>query len=270
MRCAGDISNYITLEWNEHIKNWPLFVTLLYLASIAIATLFGDIILRTVEGARPIETEEEKEYLIPLFEDLCQDTKEAFPEMSKTRLYIFDNSTVNAHAIGKRSIVVTQGAIRTFSRDELKAILAHEMGHIYYGNAMAKLLNIVGNGAVSLFVLIAKLIIRVLDALHAPLDQKAGGLISAFFDFLKWLLCLMQVSFLFLGNLILTGNSRSAEYKADKFAYMMGYGLELKEALYILQRMAVTDQLPLVERMQASHPRVSRRIMKIEQLLAKE
>jgi len=43
-----------------------------------------------------------------------------------------------------------------------------------------------------------------------------------------------------------------------------------KEALYMLQKMSLTDQLKIVERMQASHPRVSRRIMKMEQLLAKE
>jgi len=66
------------------------------------------------------------------------------------------------------------------------------------------------------------------------------------------------------------GNSRSAEYKADKFVYLVGYGREMKEALYMLQKMTLTDQLKVVERMQASHPRVSSRIMKIEQLLAKE
>jgi len=252
-------------------EQFQLFlVTCFYLFSIFIAMTCGDAILRTLEAVRPIETEEEKEYLNPLFEEICQDVKEKFPEMPKTKLYIIDHQAVNARAIGKRTIAVTQGAIRTFSREELKALIAHEMGHIYYGNTKAMLLNTVGNGVFTLLVIVFKIFLKMLDVLQAPFEKKTSGLISAIIDFIRWLLYLVQVSFLFIGNAILMTNSRKAEYIADKFAYKVGYGRELKEAFYILQRMTLSDQLPIVERMQASHPRISRRIMKIEQLLAKE
>jgi len=242
----------------------------LYALTITIAIYFGDIILRVIEGVRPIETEEEKEYLIPLFEELCQEVKEIFPSMPKTKLYIIDNQTVNAHAMGRNTIAVTQGAIRTFSREELKAFIAHEMGHIYHGDTKAVLLNTIGNGIFSLAFLIIKIILKILDIIQAPFERKTSGLISAFLDLLGWLLYLVQVSFLFVGNIILMGNSRKTEYMADKFAYLVGYGREMKDSLYIIQKMTLSDQLPIVERIQASHPRVSRRIMKVEQLLAKE
>ena len=245
-------------------------VTLFYLISIGIALLFGDVILRTLESIRPIETEQEKEYLIPLFEELCEEVKEAFPSMKKTKLYIIDNQAVNAKAIGVRTIAVTNGAIRTFSREELKAIIAHEMGHIYYGNSMAIMLNMIGNGIFSVFILLSRFILLVLDFLQAPFEQQTKGIIHFILDFIGWIITSLQFVFLFVGNIILMGNSRSTEYKADKFAYMAGYGMELKEALYMLQKMTLTDQLKIIERMQASHPRVSKRIMKLEQMLAKE
>ena len=190
--------------------------------------------------------------------------------MGKTKLYIIDHQAVNAQAIGKRTIAVTQGAIHTFSREELKAIIAHEMGHIYYGNSMAILLNTIGNGVFSILVLLFRLILIVLDLLQSPFEKQTKGVIRFLLDIVAWIVTSLEFVFLFIGNIILMGNSRSTEYKADKFACMVGYGREMKEALYMLQKMSLTDQLKIVERMQASHPRVSRRIMKIEQLLAKE
>jgi len=268
------VNGYQHIIWEEYYdyfaRNPTFIVTLLYLASIGIAFLFGDIILRTLEGVRPIETEEEKDYLVPLFEEICLDVKETFPAMRKTKLYIIDNHAVNAQAIGRATIAVTQGAIHTFSRDELKAIIAHELGHIYYGNSMAVLLNTIGNGVFSVFVLLFRLILLVLDFLQAPFEKQTKGLIHILLDIVSWIVTSLEFVFLFVGNIILMGNSRSAEYKADEFAYKVGYGLELKESLYMLQKMAMTDQLKIIERMQADHPRVSRRIMKIEQLLAKE
>ncbi|MCL2164307.1 MAG: M48 family metalloprotease [Oscillospiraceae bacterium] len=263
----GETIDYKTLYY---IQNPTVLVTFLLLMSIGIALLFGDAILRTLESIRPIETEEEKEYLIPLFEELCEEVKEAFPKMKKTKLYIIDNQAVNAKAVGVRTIAVTQGAVRTFSREELKAILAHEMAHIYHGNSMAIMLNTIGNGIFSVFILLFRFILLVLDFLQAPFEQQTKGIIHFILDFIGWIVTSLQFVFLFVGNIILMGNSRSTEYKADEFAYMAGYGAELKEALYMLQKMTLTDQLKIVERMQASHPRVSRRIMKLEKLLAKE
>lgn len=263
----GDTISYRSMGF---IHSPAFVVTLFFFVSIGIALLFGDTILRTIQGIRPIETEEEKEYLAPLFEEICQDIKETFPEMRKTKLYIIDHQSVNAQAIGKKSIAITQGAIHTFSRDELKAIIAHEMGHIYYGNSMAILLNTIGNGIFSILVMVFRLILLALDFLQAPFEQKTKGLIHLLLDLVAWIVTSLEFMFLFVGNILLMGNSRSAEYSADKFAYMAGYSRELKEALYMLQKMSLTDQLKIVERMQASHPRISRRIMKIEQLLAQE
>jgi len=110
----------------------------------------------------------------------------------------------------------------------------------------------------------------VLDFLQIPFERKTKGLIHILLDFVSWIVTSLEFVFLFMGNIILMGNSRGAEYQADKFAYQAGYGMELKEALYMLQKMSLTDQLKIIERMQASHPRVSRRIMKMEELLAKE
>ena len=109
-----------------------------------------------------------------------------------------------------------------------------------------------------------------MDVLQAPFEKQTKGLFHLLLDIVEKIVTSLEFVFLFIGNIILMGNSRDTEYQADKFAYMAGYGRELKDALYILQKMSLTDQLKIVERMQASHPRVSRRIMKIEQLLAKE
>jgi len=59
---------------------------------------------------------------------------------SRLRLYVLETLACNAFAIGgsvsKGSIVVTRGLLRTLTRDELQAVLAHELAHLKNGDAM--------------------------------------------------------------------------------------------------------------------------------------
>jgi len=239
------------------------FTLLLHGGSLAIAYFFGDFIFGLIEGIRPIETKREKDYLTPLFEEVYQDVKELYPDLPQIRLHIVDSLTVNAIAIGNRTIAVTQGAIETFDSEELKGIMAHEMSHIYYGDTKAIIFNTIGNGIFSICVFIVKAVLRMLDNISAKNESK--GIQSAF-GFIRAILEMSVFFMLFMGSLILSFNSRRNEFKADKFAYEAGYGGQLTEALYILQKMSLGQKVKLVHRLQASHPRISKRIAKLEAL----
>ena len=236
-----------------------IFTLLLYGVSLTVAYFFGDIIIGLIEGARPLETKQEKEYLIPLFEEVYQEVKWTYPELPKIRLHIIDALTVNAVAIGNRTIAVTQGAIETFDSEELKGIMAHEMSHIYYGDTKAIIINTIGNGIVTIFIVIIKLILRLLENFG---EQREGKI----FTIIRIILELWAFIMLWIGSVVLSINSRSNEFKADKFAYEVGYGEELTQALYILQKMSLGQKMKLVQRLKASHPRISKRIGRLEAL----
>jgi len=237
-----------------------VFTLMLYAVSLTIAYFFGDEILKLIEGVRPLETKREKEYLTPLFEEVYEDVKEIYPEMPEVKLHIVDTLSVNAMAIGNRTIAVTQGAVETFTSEELQGVMAHEMSHIYYGDTKAIIMNTIGNGIATIAVLGIKLFLRLLERIFG---QREFGVIFTLFRFIleTWVFLL-----LWFGRFILSFNSRANEFKADKFAYETGYGKQLTEALYILQKMSLGQKVKLVHRLQASHPRTSKRIGRLEAL----
>ena len=128
----------------------------LYAISITTALLFGEHILKFVKGVRPVETREEKDYLLPIFRDVYYEAKVNYTDLPEIKPYIVDTMSINAFAIGKHTVAITKGAIDTFNEDELKGIISHEIAHIYNGNTQVEILNKVGNGYMSVYILFIK------------------------------------------------------------------------------------------------------------------
>jgi heat shock protein HtpX len=228
-----------------------------------IALFWGDAIIKALEGIRPLETKREIEYLIPLFESIIYDVQTQFQNLPRIELCTIDHLTVNAFALGSHTIAVTRGAMETFSEDELKAVMAHEIAHIYYGHSRASLLNALGKGSFTLEILFVRWVSRKLEWLKPYYIRQRGSFLFWLLYFFHKLHEMLINAFLFLGNLILSGNSRKNEFSADRFAYQAGYGKELAEALYLLQKMSLGDNRHLIQRMIASHPRMSKRIQQL-------
>ena len=250
----------IQLLFSMDFISATVFNLLLYGVTLTVAYFFGDVIIGLIEGARPVETREEREYLFPLFQEVCQDVRSRYPNLPRIRVHIIDTLTVNAMAIGNRTIAVTQGAINTFNSTELKGIIAHELSHIYYGDTKAIIINTIGNGIATIITLILKSILRLLENLW---EQRQGNI----FTIIRTILELLVFIMMWLGSFILSINSRGNEFKADKFAYETGYGEELIQALYILQKMSLGPKVKLIHRLKASHPRISKRICRLEVLV---
>jgi len=239
----------------------------IYGASFLLAYVAGDTIICLLEGTRPSETRREKEYLNPLFEEVYMDVKEQHSNLPKLRIHIIDTLTVNAIAIGRKTIAVTQGAIETFNQEELKGVIAHEMSHIYYGDTKATIINTIGNGIFTLFTIIIKLILKGMEYIAMKYESVV---LQAVFRFIRFIFEIFLFFMCWIGSFILALNSRGNEFKADKFAFEAGYEVQLIEALYLIQKMNLGAKAKLVTRMMASHPRVSKRIEKLEKMLDEE
>jgi len=244
-------------------------LVLIYTATITVAlSSVGEWLIRLFESARPVLTKREREYLMPIFDDVYEAVKAQNPKIGDVALYIQDTMTVNAYAIGKHTIAVTKGAIETFSESELKGILAHEFGHIVKGHTIAALLNTVGNGIFSMFIAILKIFMLGIDIAITMLER--SGILRFIFIVLRAVFELMLMTFLFMGQTILSANSRQNEFEADRFAYENGYGSELKEALYLFQKMSMSEKMTIMQRLAASHPIFAWRINRIETLIDSE
>ena len=233
---------------------------LLYGISIAIAlSSLGEMLLRFIERIRPLYTKAEKEYLIPIFEEVYNEAKEKYPKLSDIEICTIDTVTIKACAIGGKTVAVSRGAMETFSEDELKAIIAHEIAHIVNGDSIATLLTTIGNGIFALFVFVIKSAIMAYDII-----EDETGLENKINDAIKMIFSVLIFIVVFPGQILLSIGSRQNEYRADKFSYEVGYGNYMIDALYLLEKINLGDNSSIVARMTASHPIIAKRIGELE------
>lgn len=243
-----------------------LIVFIVYCVSLIIGfSPLGEKLLRLLNRVRPLETKRETEYLQPLFDEVYEHAREKYKRLRKIEICVIDNMTVNAMALGRRTIAVTKGAMQTFTEDELKAVIGHEIAHLVHGDTMASIYAIVGNGIFSVFVLVARLFLLLLDWVQSTITGKYSIfsalmlILKLYFEFFIW--------FLNFGlQVILSVNSRKNEFKADLFSYSIGYDSEMIEALYLLEKISLGDNSTIIQKMIASHPRITLRIKKLEEL----
>jgi len=247
-----------------------LITLLIYGLSVTIAlSPIGEFLLVASHGCREPATEHERNYLMPLFEEVYEQAKNEIPQLNRNiKLYVMDGLYVNAFAIGRKTIAVTRGAIETFTPEELKGVLAHEFGHMRYGHTKALLLSFIGNAVFSVIMWIWNLILSIIETISgafAHMNVVAFVIRVMAFAF-RVTYSAMIFIFVYLGEIILSLNSRSNEFQADKFAFSIGYGRELTSGLYLLQKINMGTKLSLAEQMKATHPHLADRIDYLEKL----
>lgn len=196
------------------------------------------------------------------------------------RLLIHEDNAANAYAIGCRTIVVYRGLLMELEPQEVRAVLAHELGHHSSGDPVAGM---------------AFSIVSWLPRQIAGLIRIAWGFLFRFvrrvFSTNLLLLLVLFIALLFLlaysnllyyvvsvlafsillfflnriFNLLWFLNSRRTEYRQDAFAHQLGFGYDLKIALQKL----VGNQPQKVSFffiLQSTHPVIFNRIRKLEQL----
>lgn len=240
----------------------PTPITILILLLISISNL-AECIFRRIEDVRHVATMKEKQYLLPIFKNTYTAVKEKYPNLSdKIKLYIVDTMNIESFLLGKTTVVLSRGIVETMSEEELKGVLAHELGHITLYHSQIKMMIVVMFGTVFwLCIFIEKLLNKILSTM------RHDNIISV-------LLRIARIPFFFvvnmvflISNMIIIPNYRKNEYKADNIAVECGFGLQIKEALYKIYDMEITDKKELLNRIYDDHPRTAYRIEEIEKVI---
>lgn len=237
---------------------------------IAMAIIFsplGEKILRFLEHIRKLETKQEKELLQPIFDEVYEQAKRRNPELGHIEMCVVDKVFANAYALGKHTVAVTKGAMQTFSEDGLKALIAHEIAHILYHDTIANIYVWLGNSTFMTWVFLVKGILSVVDFLQKEKKKSMGQFVALLVKIIfEAILFLMT----FLLQAVVAINSRKNEYRADRYAYDLGYGEELVEAFYLLEKIHLGDNSTVIQRMLKSHPRITARIERLETMIDQE
>lgn len=223
---------------------------------------------------KPIRLEEER--LQRCMNDVLQ--RAGFPDGKQSvRLLVEENLDMNAFAIGYNSIALTRGIMDQMTDDELKGILAYELGRLKSKEGMISM-------AFAMTSYLPKIIEWVYRTARMQLFvlrrvSPAAMLVCLLFlgyflynaDLLLLVLCLYPFAKLFslvgrMFRFILMQVSRHAEYKQDHYTYQLGYGAELRQALFKLTLNGAQPANRYFIIMNNTYPVIYERIRRLERL----
>ncbi|MDK4679841.1 protease HtpX [Kingella negevensis] len=159
---------------------------------------------------------------------------------------IYDSPEPNAFATGatKNSslVAVSTGLLRSMTRDEVEAVLAHEMAHIGNGDMVTLTLiqGVVNTFVVFLSKIIAGMVAQGLSPQHDENGEQTENTSNSGTYFLVY--TVLQMVFGFLASIIVMWFSRQREYRADAGAARLVGATKMIAALQRLKGQG--SQLP--------------------------
>ncbi len=233
---------------------------------------FSDKIVLAAYRAKPVSEEEAPE-LYAIVRELT--TKAGIP---MPKIYILPSEQPNAFATGRNpehaAVAVTRGILELLDRNELKGVLAHELGHIIHRDILIQSIAATIAGAIMLLAKMARF--GAMFGGFSRDDDNRGGLIG---------MLVLSILAPLAATLIQLAISRSREYLADKKgAELAGNPLYLANALRKLD--AYSKRLPMPQaspntahmfivnpltskmlaKLFSTHPPIEERIRKLEEM----
>ena len=257
-----EIMNVFHMRINlENISYAVAGTAVLFVAALAQIPWFHRITMWLDGGRRPIGQEIESLQMIQ--KDMQNHTG---IDMSQFDWFIKNDDSINAFALGHNRICINTGTIMALPYDELLGIVAHEMGHIHHKDSAYGFsrfyMNYLGQMCIRVYELFARLILWI-QYLRLPvitfIVQIFYLLVTLQILFMQWVIKVpLIITDLFTG--------RRAEYRADKYAYEIGLGTELHNALVTLRNYtAESSESGLMSKLYSTHPATEKRIERLRQ-----
>jgi heat shock protein HtpX len=198
----------------------------------------------------------------------------------KINLLIGEALTIDAFTAGHNTIVISRGALIHLTEGEIKAVMAHELGHIMSKDTLLltafvtatqlpKTVGLLGKifvkffrGFVSAGCVPAATCLVIFSVLVYTLNAHHYILSMLFIPFLLFLIGFLEPAFALCWRL----GSRFIEYKQDAFAYNLGYGNDLKNALckISLEQVQPVNLFHILGK--STHPVIYNRIRRLEKM----
>ncbi|MCC7305829.1 MAG: M48 family metallopeptidase [Alphaproteobacteria bacterium] len=160
------VANNIILEY------WPIILAVIIIWFI-ISWFWNGAMMNALSNAHPVTRKEEPE-LYNLLENLC-----IAEGMKMPRLNIIETDAMNAFASGvderSYSVTVTRGLIKNLQKDELEAVLGHELTHILNRDVRLMMVCVIFTGMVGFAAQLVWRSIRHGRWMHARGGRNKGG-----------------------------------------------------------------------------------------------
>lgn len=255
-----------SLTFNE----WMLvgYVMSAILTVIGYTKSAGNIVSLFIPGRMP--SGREIDHIEPLLKEVIADVNKHFGTIYSYcdfKIRMTDSKIANAFALGYNTIIINSGCLEVFDCAQFKAILAHEMAHLYYRDSVHSIALIFGSFGTRVITWIYAGILIVQSMISSMSSAIKNGAIIRLLSFLPFIILLpiftanwVCTKVFLLFNMMLL---KKAEYRADAFAASLGYRNDMIEALEILRHVSVEDN-SFMGKLMSAHPPVMGRIGALE------
>ncbi len=221
------------------------------------------LVVRRLLGARA-PTPQEAALLESCWIDVCLHSR---LRPDRFVLAVADSEEMNAFASSGHLVVVTTGALHSLPDDELRGVLAHEVGHHlgFYGVALLTgyWLALPVHAVASIGFLVGRLAAAATERAGAGPLAVLGDAVGLLLRAVSWAFLAPVLAFQAVGGIV----GRSAELRADERAVQLGFGPELAAAMRrSLPSQPTHAERGLAERLFGAHPPMRTRIARVEAL----
>lgn len=166
-------------------------------------------------------SELDRKRVFHIFDDVCNKSG-----IKRPNIYIDETLQINATVVGTDLLILNRGLLNFATRDELHAIIAHELGHIKHKDNIFEQYNFILKEITdTLFQMVSELFNETSDkAEHAPL---LITLLTLPFFIYAGILYVLKFLVEILVNIVGRLTSPAIEYRADRYAIDAGLGEHL-------------------------------------------
>ncbi|XOQ51822.1 MAG: Peptidase, M48 family [Succiniclasticum sp.] len=251
-------------SWLKTAESIPYFEVYFLSLSLLIPTLlsrfsFFQSILVSLQGvhkARGQELEVIEAALNPVL-------RQAGLRREDFSLYVDNRDELNAYAIGDHHIVVTRPLLTYLPVPKISGILAHELGHLQHHHTRWLLMSYGMNMPLAISNWIYRILVAILCIFQVI--PFVGLAISLFVFFFNTLIRLTNALMGLPIHLLTQYNARQNEYEADRYAYEIGYGAELHNALLDITQGGAYEPSGFFARLWSDHPLTQDRLARLRQ-----
>ena len=277
------VTAYMVSLFTRGNVNPPSFPVCILIAVVlqAIVTVFvlspiGEFVMRSYNGGRKIKSEYYKSLIRPLFDEVYDRAKTFDPKMPKgVQVFIKNENTMNAFAIGRKSVVVHTGILQMEDQEQIKGILGHEMGHLAHQDT-ALLMIILGSNififgllwAVSLLMNIIMSVTGVgTIGNRTGKEDKDSWLALIVNTVICGLINIVYRIWVFFGALTMNPMMRKEEYGADAFSTKLGYG---RAMVRFFEELGSEKPKGIMGTIYRTHPSDQDRVRAMNEIMAQE
>lgn len=238
------VDHYLQQNGDLNLTSLLIFCAVFGFGGSFVSLFLSKFIAKKTTGTQVIKSPRtaDEQWLVSTVQQLARDAGIKTPEIG-----IFPAQQANAFATGWNKnaslVAVSQGLLQRFDRDEVKAVLAHEIGHVANGDMVTLSLL---QGVINTFVMFfARIIGHTVDRVIFKTERGHGiGFYIVTF--------VTEIILALLASLIVMAFSRYREYRADAAgAQLAGRGAMIRALQRLQAEVQAGAESPMPDSMKA-------------------